>query len=44
MTQSLKKALQESWRQLRDLPADKLVDARFTRLMEYGQFKETESR
>lgn len=44
MMQSLKKALQESWRQLRDQPTEKLVDARFARLMEYGQFKETESR
>lgn len=44
MMQSLKKALQESWRQLRDQPTEKLVDARFARLMAYGQFKETESR
>lgn len=42
--QSLKKALQESWRQLRDLSLDKLAEARFARLMGYGQFKETESR
>lgn len=44
MMQSLKKALQESWKQLRDLPLDKLAEARFERLMGYGQFKETESR
>ncbi len=44
MQQSLKKALQESWRQLRDLPLDKLLEARFERLMGYGQFKEAESR
>ncbi len=44
MMQSLKKALQESWRQLRDLSLDKLAEARFERLMGYGQFKETESR
>ncbi len=44
MMQSLKKALQESWRQLRDLPLDKLAETRFARLMDYGQFKETESR
>jgi acetyl-CoA carboxylase carboxyl transferase subunit alpha len=41
MMQSLKRALQESWRQLRDTPPDKLTDARFERLMGYGQFKET---
>lgn len=44
MMQSLKKALQESWRQLRDLPPDKLAESRFGRLMSYGQFKEVESR
>jgi len=44
MMQSLKKALQESWRQLRDTPVDKLTDARYARLMGYGQFKETENR
>jgi len=44
MMQSLKKALQESWRQLRDLPLEKLAEARFARLMDYGQFKEAESR
>ncbi len=40
MMQTLKKALQESWRQLRDTPVDKLLEARFERLMGYGQFKE----
>lgn len=44
MMQSMKKALQESWRQLRDLPIDKLAESRFERLMGYGQFKEAESR
>lgn len=44
MMQSMKKALQDSWRQLRDMPADKRTNARFERLMGYGQFKETESR
>ncbi len=44
MMQSLKKALQESWRQLRDIPVDKLTETRFERLMGYGQFKEAESR
>ncbi|MFO0253707.1 MAG: acetyl-CoA carboxylase carboxyltransferase subunit alpha [Betaproteobacteria bacterium] len=41
MMQSLKKALQESWRQLRDTPADQVLEARFERLMAYGQFKES---
>ena len=44
MMQSMKKALQESWRQLRDMPIDKLAESRFERLMSYGQFKEAESR
>jgi len=44
MMSSLKKALQESWRQLRDIPLDKLADARFERLMGYGKFKETATR
>jgi len=42
--QSLKKALQESWRQLRDMPLGKLTEARFERLMGYGQFKEAAPR
>lgn len=44
MMQSMKKALQESWRQLRDQPIDTLAESRFERLMGYGQFKEAESR
>ncbi len=44
MMQSLKKALQDSWRQLRDTPADRLTESRFERLMGYGQFKETADR
>jgi acetyl-CoA carboxylase carboxyl transferase subunit alpha len=44
MMQSMKKALQESWRQLREQPIDKLAESRFERLMGYGQFKEAESR
>ncbi|MDH4151109.1 MAG: acetyl-CoA carboxylase carboxyltransferase subunit alpha [Betaproteobacteria bacterium] len=44
MMQSLKKALQETWRQLRDVPVKELTGARFERLMGYGQFKETASR
>src|SRR5512139_794174 len=44
MMQSMKKALQDSWRQLRESPIDKLAESRFERLMSYGQFKEAESR
>ncbi|MFZ9194851.1 MAG: acetyl-CoA carboxylase carboxyltransferase subunit alpha [Burkholderiales bacterium] len=44
MMQSMKKALQDSWRQLREQPIAKLAESRFERLMGYGQFKEAESR
>lgn len=44
MMQLMKKALQDSWRQLREQPVEKLADSRFERLMGYGQFKEAESR
>jgi acetyl-CoA carboxylase carboxyl transferase subunit alpha len=43
MTQNLRKALQEAWRQLRDKAPDELVAARFDRLIGYGKFKEVES-
>jgi len=42
--QSLKKALQESWRQLREKPLDELLEARFEKLIGYGKFKETEAK
>ena len=42
--QSLKKALQESWRQLRDKPVAELLESRFDKLMGYGKFKEVEAR
>jgi acetyl-CoA carboxylase carboxyl transferase subunit alpha len=44
MMQSLKKALQESWRQLREKTAAELVQARFERLIGYGKFKEAEAK
>ena len=44
MMQSLRKALQESWRHLRDKPADELLEARFEKLIGYGKFKEAEAR
>jgi acetyl-CoA carboxylase carboxyl transferase subunit alpha len=40
MMQTLKKALQDSWRHVRDQPIEELLHARFTRLMGYGKFKE----
>jgi acetyl-CoA carboxylase carboxyl transferase subunit alpha len=44
MMQAMKKALQESWRQLRDKPVEELLEARFEKLMGYGRFKEVESK
>ena len=44
MIQSLKKALQESWRQLREKPVGELLEARFARLIGYGKFKEVETK
>src|SRR5687768_5702263 len=44
MMQTLKKALQESWRQLRDKPVAELAEARFEKLMGYGKFKEVEAK
>ena len=44
MMQSLKKALQESWRQVRDKPVDELLEARFGKLIGYGKFKEAETK
>jgi len=44
MMQSLKKALQDTWRQLRDRPLKDLLETRFNRLMAYGRFKEAETR
>jgi acetyl-CoA carboxylase carboxyl transferase subunit alpha len=42
--QSLRKALQDSWRQLRDKPIDELLEARFEKLIGYGKFKEVETK
>jgi acetyl-CoA carboxylase carboxyl transferase subunit alpha len=44
MMQVMKKALQDSWRPLRDKPVDELLEARFEKLMAYGRFKEVESK
>jgi acetyl-CoA carboxylase alpha subunit len=42
--QNMKKALQESWRQLREKPLAELLETRLEKLMAYGKFKEAESR
>jgi len=44
MMQSLKKALADAWRQLRDKPVKELLEARFDKLIGYGKFKELEER
>ena len=44
MMQNIKKALQESWRQLRDKPISELLEARFEKLIGYGKFKEAEAK
>jgi acetyl-CoA carboxylase carboxyl transferase subunit alpha len=42
MMQNLRKALQETWRQLKDKPIDELLEARLGKLIGYGKFKEAE--
>ena len=42
--QALKKALHDSWRQLKDTPLDKLLERRFAKLIGYGKFKEVEQK
>ena len=42
--QSLKRALQDTWRQLKDVPLDKLLERRFDRLVGHGKFKEVEQK
>jgi len=42
--QAVKKALQESWRQLKETPLDKLLESRFEKLIGYGKFKEVEQK
>jgi acetyl-CoA carboxylase carboxyl transferase subunit alpha len=44
MMQALKKALQESWRQLREKSLSELLEKRFEKLVSYGKFKEVETR
>jgi acetyl-CoA carboxylase carboxyl transferase subunit alpha len=44
MMQSLKKALQENWRQVKETPIDALLESRFEKLIGYGKFKEVEQK
>jgi acetyl-CoA carboxylase carboxyl transferase subunit alpha len=44
MMQSLKKALQDSWKQLKEIPLDELLEQRFEKLIGYGRFKEVEQK
>jgi acetyl-CoA carboxylase carboxyl transferase subunit alpha len=44
MMQALKKALQESWRQIREKSLSELLEKRFDKLVSYGKFKEVETR
>ena len=44
MMQNLKKALQDTWRQLKDIPLDELLERRFERLVGHGRFKEVEQK
>jgi acetyl-CoA carboxylase carboxyl transferase subunit alpha len=44
MMQNLKKALQDTWRQLKNIPLDGLLERRFDRLVEYGRYKEVEEK
>jgi acetyl-CoA carboxylase carboxyl transferase subunit alpha len=42
MLQTMRKALQEAWRQLKDKPIDELLEARLEKLIGYGKFKEAQ--
>jgi len=42
--QAVKKALQDSWRHLKETPLDKLLETRFEKLIGYGKFKEVEQK
>ncbi|MDH3287593.1 MAG: acetyl-CoA carboxylase carboxyltransferase subunit alpha [Betaproteobacteria bacterium] len=42
--QNLKKALQDTWRQLKDIPLDELLERRFDRLVDNGRYKEVEQK
>jgi acetyl-CoA carboxylase carboxyl transferase subunit alpha len=42
--QSVRKALQESWRQLKSVPVGELIESRCERLVGYGKFREVEQK
>ena len=42
--QAVKKALQDTWRQIKDTPLDKLLETRFEKLIGHGKFKEVEQK
>src|SRR3970282_992903 len=42
--QAVKKGLQDSWRQLKEIPLDKLLETRFEHVVGYGKFKEVEQK
>jgi acetyl-CoA carboxylase carboxyl transferase subunit alpha len=42
--QAVKRTLQDAWRQLREISLDKLLEARFEKLIGYGKFKEVEQK
>ena len=41
---AVKKALQDTWRQIKDTPLDKLLENRFEKLIGHGKFKEVEQK
>jgi acetyl-CoA carboxylase carboxyl transferase subunit alpha len=42
--QAVRKALQDTWRQIKDTPLDKLLETRFEKLIGHGKFKEVEQK
>jgi len=42
--QAVKKALHDTWRQLRETPLDKLLENRFAKLIGHGKFREVEQK
>lgn len=42
--QAVKKTLQDTWRQIKDTPLDKLLETRFEKLIGHGKFKEVEQK
>jgi len=42
--QAVRKALQDTWRQFKDTPIDKLLENRFEKLIGHGKFKEVEQK